>query len=108
MSVGSEVPPFHFLADGRVCRVLCPQTGKRVWKVCGFPGTVHHILPVKLFRRASMSRLRRDVVATDAILTWSDDNVVRLWNMLVSVVHCGLGPAATRTFTTRGGNAAAI
>ena len=59
------------------------QTGKRVWKVCGFPGTVHHILPVKLFRRASMSRLRRDVVATDAILTWSDDNVVRLWNMLV-------------------------
>jgi hypothetical protein len=63
---------------------LCPQSGKRAWKICGFPGTVQHVTMVKMYKRASESRWRRELLCTELLISASDDNVVRAWHLSVS------------------------
>jgi hypothetical protein len=55
------------------------QTGKRHWKVAGFGDEVAHVKAVRIFALTEDKK----VVTTQALLTWSRDNVLRAWNLLV-------------------------
>ena len=56
------------------------QTGRRIWKISGFGDAVKHVHATKLFTVPPGSKR---AVGQPVLLTWSADNVLRLWDQVV-------------------------